>query len=41
MKIRAKAEMTNEGDHILEDISDGFEILKAVLVHFFLPGLQP
>ena len=29
---------TVEGEHILEDISDGFEALKAVPVVFFLPG---
>ena len=39
--IRAKAETTetrNEGEDILEDISDGFKVLKAVPVDFFLPG---
>ena len=30
--------MTDEEEDILEDISDGIEVLKAVPVDFFLPG---
>ena len=37
--IRGKKETTDKGDDFLEDISDGFEVLKAVPVDFFLPGL--
>ena len=36
--IRAKKETTDEGVEALEDSSDGFEALKMVPVHFFLPG---
>ena len=36
--ISVSTETTDEGEDILEDISDGFGVLKAVPVHFFLPG---
>ena len=39
--IRAKTATTDDGEDILDDISDGFGVLKAVPVHFFLPGTQP
>ena len=38
--ISVSTETTDEGEDILEDISDGFEALKAVPVDFFLPGSQ-
>ena len=37
--IRAKKEMTDEGEDLLEDFSDGLKALRGVPVHFFLPGL--
>ena len=39
--IRDKKETTDKGEEFLEDISDGFEVLKAVPVDFFLPGARP